>query len=70
MKYQKGDLVKHGFDIIDVLLITGIEVKRHFAESNVDEYFYVVQNLTTKKPTLKITRYSQEYLDRMAQRIG
>jgi hypothetical protein len=70
MKFKKGDLVKYGFDIIDVLLITGIEVKRDFAESNVDEYFYVVQNLTTKKPTLKITRYSQEYLDRMAQRIG
>jgi hypothetical protein len=70
MKYQKGDLVKYGFDIIDVLLITGIEVKRDFAESNVDEYYYVVQNLTTKKPTLKITRYSQEYLERMAQRLG
>lgn len=66
MKYQKGDLVSYNGDIF---LITGFGPFRS-PFTNDDYNIYTYTNLTTDVQSLKQSSYSEEYLDKMAEKIG
>jgi len=65
MKYNKGDLVSYNGDIF---LITGFGPSKSPFKNNYSIYTYI--NLTTNVQSLKQSSYSEEYLDKLAEKIG
>jgi len=65
MKYKKGDLVSYNGDIF---LITGFGPYESPFTNNYSIYTFI--NLTTNVQSLKQSSYSEEYLDKLAEKIG